>query len=133
MSTTPRSLRGWAGGVVAERAVVGADAVTDRTRPLILGYIRPHLLMTDDELAVTKAVLARFAEHEGYALGTVFTEHSQSAPTAFMAMIDTADRDGAVAVVVPSPLHLAVLGGPKLTHYLRTVASLRVLVANGPP
>jgi hypothetical protein len=45
--------------------------MTDYTKPLLLGYVRKHLLMTETELTDAKERLAPFAELEGFALGTL--------------------------------------------------------------
>lgn len=59
----------------------------DRTRPLVLGYFRAHILMTIHEMAQVRTALAAFASAEGFTLGTVFIEHADSAPAAFEAMV----------------------------------------------
>jgi hypothetical protein len=108
--------------------------MTDATRPLLLGYIRVHLLMTDNELSDTIERLGYFARCEGYALGTVFTEQVHSVPAAFAALVEAVDRDGAQAIVVPSMQHLAVLGRPPLlSDYLQRVTGVRVLAADAFP
>lgn len=108
--------------------------MTVATRPLMFGYLRAHLLMTQTELADTKDRLAYVAHTEGYALGTVFIEHLPTVPAAFAALIEAVDQHGAEAIVVPSPMHLAVLGRPPLmTNYLQNVTGVRVLVANSRP
>ena len=85
----------------------------DVNQPLLLGYVRAHLLMTADELVHIKDQLKAFAEVEGYTLGKLFTEHAHTVPAAFQALVDTVRRDEARAVVVPSLHHFGVLGEPE--------------------
>ena len=42
--------------------------MTDTTRPLLLGYVRLHPLMADDELNKVQQRLADYAEDEGFSL-----------------------------------------------------------------
>ena len=102
----------------------------DRSKPLVLGYIRQHLLMTDDELDDVMTGLVSFAAVEGFTMGTVFVEQCESTPAAFEALIQAIGDQQANAVVLPSMLHFAVLGAPlavKLTFERATGA--QVLVA----
>jgi hypothetical protein len=66
--------------------------MTTCTRPLLLGYIRAHLTMTADEIDAARLSLAAFALAEGFALGTVYLEHPQTAPAAFEALVDAVRR-----------------------------------------
>jgi hypothetical protein len=105
--------------------------MTDHTRPLILGYLRQHLLMTEDELADTKERLAHFAQTEGFALGTVYIEQVDTAPAAFEALVEAANRDDITAVVVPSMFHFAVLSAPAtIKLHFERLTGARVMVAN---
>lgn len=102
---------------------------TDRTRPLVFGYVRQHLLRTADELVDIKERLAFFAAAEGFAMGTVFVEQRESSPAAFEALVQAIEHDQAAAVVLPSMLHFAVLGAPlavKLTFERATGAQVFV-------
>ena len=104
--------------------------MTDMTRPLMLVYVRAHLLMTWDELADAKADLAHFAAAEGYTFGTVYTERIDRAPAAFHALMDAVKREEASAVVVPSLHHLAVLGAPlAMKEHLEHYTGARVITA----
>jgi hypothetical protein len=108
--------------------------MTDATRPLILGYLRKHLLMTEEELADTTERLAHFAQIEGFALGTVYVEQVDTAPAAFQALVEAANRDEVTAVVVPSMLHFAVLSAPAtIKQRFEHLTGARVVVANLPP
>ncbi|GAA3550090.1 hypothetical protein [Kribbella ginsengisoli] len=102
----------------------------DRTKPLLLGYVRQHLLMTQEELAGVKDRLATYATTEGFTMGPVFVEQRESTPAAFEALVQAIGQYQARAVVLPSMLHFAVLGAPlavKLTFEQATGA--QVLVA----
>jgi hypothetical protein len=105
--------------------------MTDATKPLLLGYMRAHLLMTEEELTAAKEQLRQFAQREDYTLGTVLVEQLDTMPAAFAALVEAVDREGAVAIVVPSTAHLTAGGlPPLLTSYLKHVTGIRVLVAN---
>ena len=108
--------------------------MTDATRPLLLGYVRLHPLMTEIELADTKERFGYFAHVEGYTLGTVFTEQAHTAPAGFDALIEAIKYFDARAVVVPSLQHLAVLGTPPaLKDYLQRITGVQVLEARASP
>jgi hypothetical protein len=108
--------------------------MTDYTRPLLLGYVLKHLLMTNDELAETKERLEQFASVEGFAMGTIYVEGSATTPAAFEALIEAVNRYQVTAVVVPSLLHLVALAS---THNVKDTferaTGARVMVATAPP
>ncbi|MEV6415334.1 hypothetical protein [Kribbella sp. NPDC051718] len=108
--------------------------MTDYTRPLLLGYVLKHLLMTDDELAEIKDQLEQFARVEGYAMGTIYVEDNSTSPAAFEALIEAVNRYEVTTVIIPSRLHFAALA---VTHdvkdtFERTTGA-RVIVANPSP
>jgi rhamnogalacturonyl hydrolase YesR len=106
----------------------------DATRPLLLGYIRAHILMTDEEIAAAKDTLVTYASTEGFALGTVYVEHASTAPAAFHALLDEVRRDNDVwAVAVPTPHHLAVGGRQAMRRDLEHHGSVHVLVVQASP
>jgi rhamnogalacturonyl hydrolase YesR len=108
--------------------------MSDGTRPLILGYIRAHVLMSPDEIAAAKVSLAAFAITEGFVLGTVYVEHSDTAPAAFHALLDEVRRDNDVwAVVVPTAHHLTNGGSRTMTRHLEHHGSVHVVVAEPHP
>lgn len=78
-------------------------------KPLILGYIRVHLLMTPLELDAVCTRLAQFAEREGYTLNRIYAEQVHTVPAAFQALIDEVTRADIKTVVVPGMQHLHVL------------------------
>jgi hypothetical protein len=80
--------------------------MTERIRPLVLGYIRENVLR-GERLAGARARLERFAHNEGFTLGTVFVERRHTALGAFDALMDEIHRgDEAWAIVVPDVGHL---------------------------
>jgi hypothetical protein len=106
----------------------------DHTRPLLLGYIRRHLLTTDAELDEAKERLGLFAEIEGFTLGTVYVEHLETTPAAFEALVEAVDRYEVTAVVVPSMLHFALLSAPAaIKDRFEHITGARVLVAAASP
>jgi len=124
VATTERSLP----------ALAGRGVVTNYTRPLLLGYVRKHLLMTEGELDDTRERLQHFAQVEGFAMGTVFVEEIETSPAAFEALVEAVSRYEVTAVVVPSMLHFAVLSAPAaIKDYFERATGVRVMVANSPP
>lgn len=108
--------------------------MTDHSKPLLLGYVRKHLLMSEDELADTKERLAYFASVEGFALGTVYVENVETVPAAFEALLDAVNRYQVTAVVVPSMRHFMDLGSAaSAKDHLERNSGARVLVASSPP
>jgi hypothetical protein len=105
-----------------------SPSVADAARPLALGYVRESSEMSDAELAHAKRVLAEFAASEGYALSTVYVERVERTPAAFEALIATAIRDEAAAVIVPGASHLALIGSAtEMTARVAQTTGARVL------
>lgn len=117
-------------------AVAGRGTLSevDYTRPLLLGYILKHLLMTDGELADTKAQLEEFARVEGFAIGTIYVEETETTPAAFEALIAAVNRYELSTVVIPSRLHFAALA---VTHDVKDTferaTGARVVIASSIP
>ncbi len=104
------------------------------TRPLLLGYIRARLTMTADEIDAARLSLAAFALAEGFALGTVYLEHPQTAPAAFEALVDEVRRDNDVwAVAVPTEHHLTDGGLQAMRRNLEHHGAVHLMVAAPPP
>ncbi len=106
----------------------------DYTRPLLLGYILKHLLMTDGELADIKDQLEQFGRVEGFAMGTIYTEEADTTPAAFEALIEAVNRYSVTTVVIPSRLHFAALA---VTHDVKDAferaTGARVVIAGPLP
>jgi hypothetical protein len=110
------------------------DGDVDYTRPLLLGYVLKHLLMTDGELADTKSQLEDFARIEGFAMGRIYTEKTDTTPAAFEALIAAVNRYEVTTVVIPSRLHFAALA---VTHDVKDTferaTGARVVIASNIP
>jgi hypothetical protein len=107
----------------------GAD-MNDRPRPVLLGYLRKHLLMSETELEDAKERLAYFAEIEGFTMGAIYVEEIATVSAAFEALVDAVNRHEVSAVVLPSMLHFAVLGAPaSIKGHFEHCTGARVLVA----
>jgi hypothetical protein len=129
----PPSLAGGVSGAAQQpmSAAAGRQRVTDYTRPLLLGFVLKHLLMTEVELAETKEQLAEFAAVEGFAMGTIYVEDSATSPAAFAALIEAVNRYEVTAVVVPSLLHFAALSAVhNIKDTFERATGARVMVAN---
>jgi hypothetical protein len=99
-------------------------------RPLSLGYISGHFLVTGSELRALTDRLAACANAEGYTLQRVYVERPDRSPEAFGALLAGLEESGARAVVVPSLHHLTVLGGStRIRRHLEHVTGARVLIA----
>ncbi|GAA3084080.1 hypothetical protein JOF29_004407 [Kribbella aluminosa] len=105
----------------------------DTTKPLLLGYIPMHLLMTDAELDAAKQQLEAFADVEGFALNTIYVERVETTPAAFQALVESVNRYEATAVVVPSLTHLTSLGPQSMKDHLEHYTRARVLIPASPP
>lgn len=106
----------------------------DYTRPLLLGYVLKDLLMTDGELADIKDQLEQFANIQGFAMGTIYTEDAATTPAAFEALIAAVNRYAVTTVVIPSRLHFATLA---VTHDVKDTferaTGARVVIASSTP
>ncbi|MGW6279983.1 hypothetical protein [Kribbella sp. NPDC055071] len=101
--------------------------------PLALAYARRHLLMCESEVSCTKERLGYFARVAGFALGAVYVEEVQSCPASFEALIHAALLQRPRAILVPSLLHLAVLGAPTtITRHVERLTGAQVIVVTDP-
>lgn len=112
----------------------GALSEVDYTRPLLLGYVLKHLLMTDGELIDIKVQLEQFAALEGFSMGTIYVEETATTPAAFEALIAAVNRYEVTTVVIPSRLHFAALA---VTHDVKgtfeRATGARVVIATPSP
>ena len=103
--------------------------MTERIRPLLLGYIREDVL-SGELLASAQTRLADFAHSEGFALGTIFVERRNAAPRAFHALMEEIRRsDEAWAIVVPEVAHLNDVDRRAMGARQEDRTSMTVLVA----
>ncbi|MDQ4055762.1 MAG: hypothetical protein M3237_24145 [Actinomycetota bacterium] len=79
--------------------------MSNRPRPLLIGYIRAAALRSSAELPRVEADLAAFAEREEFGLGTIFVERGAK-PGAFHALLTEVARSEAWGVVVPDLRHV---------------------------
>ncbi|MEU4194882.1 hypothetical protein AB0E69_23490 [Kribbella sp. NPDC026611] len=86
--------------------------MTDYTRPLLLGYARRDLYLSDRHVEDLKRELGAFAHVEGFAMGSVYVEDPDTAPAAFEALVTSVNRYQITAVVLPGLRHLALVGDP---------------------
>jgi hypothetical protein len=101
-----------------------------RHRPLILGYLRKHLLITEHELADVQERFAHFARREGFDLVAVYVEEIETAPAAFEDLVQAVYQLRPGAIVLPSLFHLAGLGAPHtIKGHFEHLTGARVLVA----
>jgi len=107
--------------------------MSNHPRPVLLGYIRADLLRGAD-LALVETELGTFADQEEYTLGTVYVEHGDTTPRAFVALMDEVrSSDEARGVVVPDLRHLADGEHRILRRHRQDFAILSVLVAKLAP
>ena len=106
--------------------------LSNRSRPLLLGYIRADVLRNGTELRGVKAQLEAFAEREQFSLGTVYVAQGD-APGAFHAlMAEVTGDEGAWGVVVPDLRHVSVVEQLVLTRH-ENGARTAILAANFSP
>lgn len=99
----------------------------DNGGPVVIGYIRQHLLMTQTEVRYAKEQLAYFADEQSLMLGEVYVEEIETWPAAFEALIEDAMRDDVGGVLLPSMLHFAVLGtSAKVKKHFEYLTGARV-------
>src|SRR5436309_1467456 len=111
----------------------GIDAVEDDTKPLMLGYLRRELLVTDGQVEAVQRELARFAQDRGFCMGFTYVEQRGTWPAAFEALVEAVNRYVVTAVVLPSLLHFAALGAPTVIRdSLERATRARILVAQSP-
>lgn len=104
--------------------------MTGQLRPLGVGYVREHFMMTAAEVAKARDQLTRFAAAEGLTLQCIYIEKLETEPAAFQALVDAARPDEVAAVVVPTLQHLEPRFGERSRReHLERNAGVRVLVA----
>ncbi|TCC46547.1 hypothetical protein E0H75_26160 [Kribbella capetownensis] len=103
----------------------------DFTRPLLLGYLRRDLLVTDSQVGELKRDMAAYAEAENVTMGHIYVEQPDSWLSAFEALVDSASRYTVSAVVLPSLLHFVGIGmRTDRRGWFEETTGARVLVLN---
>ena len=106
--------------------------MSNRPRPVLLGYVRADVLRSGTELPRVEAQLEAFAAREKFTLGTVFVEKG-NAPGAFQTLMGEVTRDETTwGVVVPDLRHVTVVEELVLTRH-ENGAGTPILVANFTP
>jgi hypothetical protein len=107
--------------------------VTDDTRPLLLGYARRDLYVSDQHVELLKADLTKFAAVEGFAMGSTYVENVETAPAAFNALVESLNRYEHTAVVIPDWRHLALVGDPeRVKREFERVTGARFMLYDAP-
>lgn len=108
-------------------------AYADFTKPLLLGYVRRDLLVTDGQVSELERQMALFAQEEGFSMGFTYVEKPGTWPAAFEALTESVNRHEVTAVVLPSLLHFAVLGASHdIKNMFERATGARVLVLGSP-
>lgn len=114
--------------------MVGRGAVTDYTRPLLLGYARRDLYLSDRHVNDLKRELGAFVQLEGFAMGSVYVEDPDTAPAAFEALVASINHYQITAVVLPSLRHLALVGDPaEVRVRFERVTGARIMLHEATP
>lgn len=116
-------------------AVDGRGAVSriDYTRPLLLGYARRDLYLSDRHVDDLKRELGAFAQLEGFAMGSVYLEGPDTAPAAFEALVISVNRYEISAVVLPELRHLVLAGDPgAVKRQFERVTGARLMLHDRP-
>lgn len=92
------------------------------------GYLRAHLLICTSEVNRTKDSLTRFAKDSNLVLAAIFVEEHPRRPDAFERLLQAVLRDEVRVVLLPSFLHLAVLGSPRnVKGYFEAATGARII------
>jgi hypothetical protein len=98
-------------------------------RPRAYAYLRAHLLVCASEVNRTKERLSAFATASGFELaGTFVEEDPRRSLLAFERFFQAVMRDQVRVVLLPSLLHLMVLGSPgRIQEYFEAATKARVI------
>lgn len=112
----------------------GRGPVTDYSRPLLLGYARRDLYLSDRHVHDLRRELGAFAELEGFAMGWVYVEDPDTSPAAFEALVASVNRYEITAVVLPGLRHLALVGDPdEIRVQFERVTGARIMLHEATP
>lgn len=105
----------------------------DRPQPrLAVRYVRQALVAPAPRMKETVDRLHRFADLEGFELGSIFVEPPDDTLVAFRALVDAVEHHRARAVVLPNLLHFAMLWPPStIRSQFEYLTGVRVLPAVG--
>ncbi|MFF1820575.1 hypothetical protein ACFVWG_24940 [Kribbella sp. NPDC058245] len=110
-----------------------STADEDCIKPLLLGYVRRDLLVTDGQVSQLERAMTKFALASGYSMGFTYVEKPGTWPTAFEALVESVNQDDVTAVVLPSILHFMVLGAPHdIKDIFERFTGARVIVLDPP-
>ncbi|MFB6726270.1 hypothetical protein ACFCV3_39235 [Kribbella sp. NPDC056345] len=91
--------------------------MTDYTSPLLLGYARRDLYLSDQRVERVKREFAAIAKVEGYTMGSVYVEDPATVPAAFEALVESVNRYEVTAVLLPEWRHLALIDDPAAVRF----------------
>jgi hypothetical protein len=96
--------------------------------PRAYAYLCEELLVCRSEVNRTKERLARFAASSNLELAAVFVGQDTRSTAAFGRLLEAVLRDQVKVVLVPSVLHLMVLGSPRrIKKYFEAATEARVI------
>ncbi|MER7244905.1 hypothetical protein [Kribbella sp. NPDC000426] len=108
--------------------------MTDYASPLLLGYARRDLYLSDPHIEQMKQDLKALADLEGYTMGPVYVEDPASAPAAFDALVEAVKRHEITTVLLPDWRHLALVGAPAaIKQQFEQVTGARFLLYSADP
>ncbi|GAA1118279.1 hypothetical protein GCM10009630_15000 [Kribbella jejuensis] len=97
-------------------------------RPRAYAYLRAHLLVSTSEVNRTKERLTAFAAASGFELAATFVEDDPERPLlGFERFFQAVMRDQVSVVLVPSLLHLMMLGSARVKEYFEAATEARVV------
>ena len=107
--------------------------MSNRPRPVLLGYIRAGVLGSAAQVERIEAQLFDFADREEFCLGTVYVERGMTTPAFHSLMAELAHDDAAWGVVIPDPRHLTGVERQLLRGHDEGVQTRIVVVSFSPP
>ena len=105
--------------------------MSNRPRPVLLGYIRADVLHGATQVERVEAQLFDFADREEFSLGTVYVERGTTAAAFHSLMSELAHDEAAWGLVVPDLRHLTDREQEVLRGH-GAVVETRIVVASCP-
>ncbi|TDW21619.1 hypothetical protein [Kribbella kalugense] len=97
--------------------------------PLAYAYLCAYLLPCASEVNRTKERLNAFAAASGLELAATFVEDDARRPLAFERFFRAVVRDQVEVVLLPSLLHVMVLGSPgRIREYFEAATEARIVI-----